>query len=201
MWVVKLGGSLLGTSELKQWLKVLAEHSDGRIVIVPGGGVFADTIRLNQQKGGYDDAAAHHMALLAMEQYAHVMKSLLPELALAASELEIAERSWQHRPIAWLPSAMVLADDEIPQDWEVTSDSLAAWLAGKIGADRLILVKHADTLNPALSIDDLIDIGMLDSAFAKFSSSLSCPIDVVGKSAYKEFEQVWTGGPIPALAI
>jgi aspartokinase-like uncharacterized kinase len=135
MWVVKLGGSLLGTPELKQWLQLLAKGSDGRIVIVPGGGVFADTIRAQQAFGQYDDTAAHFMALLAMEQYGYVLQSLQPDLVAASSELEIAERSWQHRAIVWMPSHMVLADEDIPQNWNVTSDSLAAWLAAKIGAD------------------------------------------------------------------
>ncbi|OZA05848.1 MAG: uridylate kinase, partial [Methylophilaceae bacterium 17-44-8] len=45
MWVIKLGGSLLGTDELQQWLSCIAEYGDGRVVIVPGGGVFADTVR------------------------------------------------------------------------------------------------------------------------------------------------------------
>ena len=84
MWVVKLGGSLLGTPELKEWLALLAKQSDGRIVIVPGGGVFADAIRQNQKMGEYDDVAAHQMALLAMEQYGLVLKSVQPAVAMAA---------------------------------------------------------------------------------------------------------------------
>src|ERR1700690_2989195 len=144
MWVVKLGGSLLGTPELKEWLAMLVRQSDGRVVIVPGGGVFADTVRDGQRRVGIDDAAAHHMALLAMEQYGLVLKSFQPGLAMVASELEIAERSWQHRAIVWMPARMVLAEEAIPRNWAVTSDSLAAWLAGKIGADRLVLVKQLD---------------------------------------------------------
>ena len=30
----------------------------------------------------------------------------------------------------------------LPETWELTSDSLAAWLAGALGAGRLVLVKH-----------------------------------------------------------
>lgn len=200
MWVVKLGGSLLGTEELKDWLALLARQSDGRIVIVPGGGVFADTVREHQRSGGYDDPAAHQMALLAMEQYGLVLKSLQPALATAASELEIAERSWQHRAIVWMPSHMVLADDTIPKNWEVTSDSLAAWLAGKIGADRLVLVKHHDVTEHPVPVERLMKEGVLDAAFAKFAAHLSCPIHIIGKSGSAAFATALTGGPIPALA-
>lgn len=200
MWVVKLGGSLLGTPELKQWLALLRQRSDGRVVIVPGGGVFADTIRTRQQQGEYDDVAAHRMALLAMEQYGWVLKSLQPELAMAASELEIAERSWQHRAIVWMPSHMVLADDSIPMSWDVTSDSLAAWLAAKIGADRLILVKHVEVREAPIPVGRLMGEGILDSAFADFAARLSCPIHIIGKSDFSAFTKVLTGGPMPALA-
>jgi len=200
MWVVKLGGSLLGTPELKEWLSLLAKQSDGRIVIVPGGGVFADAVREHQKQGEYDDTAAHQMALLAMEQYGLVLKSVQPALAMAASELEIAERSWQHRAIVWMPSQMVLADDGIPLSWDVTSDSLAAWLAGKIGADRLVLVKHHDVDEQPVPIRRLMSEGILDAAFDQFAAALNCPIHIVGKSGYTAFAAALAGGPIPALA-
>lgn len=200
MWVVKLGGSLLGTEELKDWLSLLARQSDGRIVIVPGGGVYADAVRDHQQAGGYADAAAHQMALLAMEQYGLVLQSLQPALVTAASELEIAERSWQHRAIVWMPRHMVLADEAIPMSWDVTSDSLAAWLAGKIGADRLVLVKHHDVAEQPVPVERLMKEGILDAAFAKFAANLTCPIHIIGKSGCAAFAAALAGGPIPALA-
>lgn len=200
MWVVKLGGSLLGTPELKLWLELLAKESDGRIVIVPGGGVFADTIREQQSFGQYGDAAAHVMALLAMEQYGHVLKSLQPDLVVASSELEISERSWQHRAIIWMPSHMVLAEEDIPQSWDVTSDSLAAWLAAKIGADRLVLVKHEAVPEQPPPLQRLQEEGVVDDAFGQFTQRLTCPIHIYGKSDHAAFAAAWDGGPTPALA-
>ncbi|HQR50635.1 MAG TPA: uridylate kinase [Methylophilaceae bacterium] len=200
MWVVKLGGSLLGTPELRQWLDLLARQSDGRVVIVPGGGIFADTVRSAQTVGGYDDVAAHHMALLGMEQYGLALQSLQPQLVTASSELEIAERSWQHRAIVWLPSQMVLADDSIPMNWEVTSDSLAAWLARKIGANRLVLVKHVEFTRLQPPLRQLVEEGVLDAAFTEFATGLACPIHVVDKSGYADFALALAGAPIPTLA-
>lgn len=199
MWVVKLGGSLLGTPDLKAWLDVLARRSDGRIVIVPGGGVYADSVRDAQKIAGFDDGMAHHLALLAMEQYGLTLKALKPSLVTASSELEISERSWQHRAIVWLPSKMVLADDDIPQNWDVTSDSLAAWLAQKINASRLVIVKHGEV--PAgRSLEELMADGTLDSAFPMFSKELSCKIDVVGKADHGVFAQTLTTSPQPSRA-
>lgn len=198
MWVLKLGGSLLGQPELRSWLSMLAGNSDGRVLIVPGGGVFADAVRDAQQVAGYDDAAAHRMALLAMEQFGLVMKSLQPDLTTVASELEIAERSWQHRAMIWMPSAMVLADETIPMDWSVTSDSLAAWLGAKLGADRVVLVKQVDAGN--LSLPQLVAEGVLDQAFERFAQRLACPVEVVGKSSWQAFAAAIAGHPMPSRA-
>ena len=41
-----------------------------------------------------------------------------------------------------LPAGLPL--DELPASWAVTSDSIAAWVAGKVGAGRLVLVKQVD---------------------------------------------------------
>ncbi len=85
MWVVKLGGSLMKSGQLSDWLKQLKKYGPAKVLIVPGGGPFADHIRNAQEHWGFDDKAAHHMALLAMEQYAFYCQSLMPELETASS--------------------------------------------------------------------------------------------------------------------
>ena len=42
--VVKLGGSVVRSSELQSWLDAIAQGA-GRIVVVPGGGALADEVR------------------------------------------------------------------------------------------------------------------------------------------------------------
>lgn len=200
MLVVKLGGSLLGTPELPAWLAMLATQSDGRVIIVPGGGVFADAVREAQQSAGFDNATAHHAALLAMDQYGLVLQGLQPTLVTAASELEIAERSWQHRAIVWLPSRMVLAEEAIPRTWEVTSDSLAAWLAQKVSAQRLVLVKHQDVTNEKTPISQLMTEGVLDVAFMEFAGRLSCPVHIMGRTSFADFSTQLSLRPLPTRA-
>lgn len=172
MWIVKLGGSLLGSPELPRWLETLVKISDGQVVIVPGGGLFADAVREAQQRTSVSDAIAHELALLAMDQFGLLLAGMNSKLVTASSELEIAERGWQHRCIVWLPSKMVLADDSVPKSWQVTSDSLSAWLANKIAAKQLVLVKSkslegypkpANVSLQNLQADDLIDGAFADS--------------------------------------
>src|SRR5215470_1768927 len=82
--VVKLGGSHARSRHLASWLDALSACG-GRAVIVAGGGPFADAVRATQPIMRFDDRAAHHMALLAMEQYALALASLQPRFTLAAS--------------------------------------------------------------------------------------------------------------------
>src|SRR4051812_7801139 len=69
MIVLKLGGSLASSGGLTACLAALGRLR-GEIVVVPGGGVFADAVRAAQPRFGFSDRAAHRMAILAMEQYA-----------------------------------------------------------------------------------------------------------------------------------
>ncbi len=166
MWIIKIGGSLLGSPELLRWLEVLVKFSKGHVIIVPGGGLFADAVREAQNLTNASDAIAHQLALLAMDQFGLLLAGMNDGLVTASSELEIAERGWQHRAMVWLPSQMILADQSIPQNWQVTSDSLSAWLANKLGAEQLILVKSKSLISyqkenvchpQLLADDDLID--------------------------------------------
>ena len=42
------------------------------------------------------------------------------------------------------PSAWLLRADPLPHSWDITSDSIAAWIARVLGTRRLMLVKHED---------------------------------------------------------
>lgn len=186
MIIVKLGGSMLTVPELRQWLAAIATQSDGHVVIVPGGGLYADAVRQAQMEAGFDDKAAHRLAVMAMDQYGQTLAALEPRLVTAESELELAESSWQHRGIIWLPSRMVLAEDSIPATWDMSSDSLSAWLAGRIKARHLILVKSLETLS-GLSLQDLTEQGVVDPLFPQFAKQAGCPVLCVGKAEIGKF--------------
>jgi aspartokinase-like uncharacterized kinase len=205
MWIIKIGGSLLGSPDLAQWLQVIAKHADGKVVIVPGGGLFADAVRAAQLASNVSDAVAHQLALLAMDQFGLLLAGMNPALVTARSELEIAEYGWQHRGIIWLPSAMVLADSSIAQNWQVTSDSLSAWLAAKLGATQLVLVKsksleaYADPVyanDTAASVQTLIKDDLLDPQFSEFAAAADMQIWLLNKSNHAVFAP---GLTMPAL--
>jgi 5-(aminomethyl)-3-furanmethanol phosphate kinase len=187
MWVVKIGGSLLGSPELERWLEIFVKYSNGNIIIVPGGGVFADAVRKAQELTKVSDACAHKLAVLAMDQFGLLLANMNPLLATAKTECEIDERTWQHRAIVWLPSHMVLADDSIPQSWDVTSDSLAAWLAKKLNAKQLILVKSDKPNGSQLCLKRMTQDGVVDEAFSEFMLNANFGSWMLKKSDYEHF--------------
>ena len=141
--VVKIGGGLLEHEGcLDAVLNAVAGIARGEpLLVVPGGGPFADAVREQDARSQLSGDAAHWMAVLAMDQYAHLIVSRLPNGVLVsdAEETAVAHRAGQIpvlAPFSWLRRA-----DPLPHSWQVTSDSIAAWIAGAIGARRLVLVK------------------------------------------------------------
>lgn len=186
--VVKLGGSLTKSGELHAWLAVL-EARAGRVIVVPGGGSFADQVR-NAQKGfGFDDATAHRMAILAMEQYGSMLCGLCGRLVAAGSEAEINAVLARGAIALWRPSAMTGAAPDIPTSWEVTSDSLAAWLATRLDSRRLVLVKSVDPQRLRASIRELVNAGIVDRAFPDFAAG-EFEIEILGNGQYARLREL-----------
>jgi len=164
--VLKLGGSLAKSPELREWLAAIATEA-GRIVVVPGGGPFADAVREAQPIIGFDAVAAHEMAMLAMTQFGRALQSLAPEFLLANSRSAIRRALRERRVPIWSPERMASAEG-LPPTWDLTSDSLAAWLASALGADRLILVKHGRFAEGGVDLGDLVADGIVDPLLPRF---------------------------------
>jgi aspartokinase-like uncharacterized kinase len=167
MWVIKLGGSMAGSPRLLEWLALLA-GAPVRLVIVPGGGPFADQVRAAQARWRFDDVAADRMAVLAMEQFGLMLAALQPGLRPAATRTAIRQVQRQGGVPVWLPARKTERRPELPTSWAVTSDSLAAWLAGVLEAQRLVLVKSAEPPPGPVTAAELGRLGLVDDAFAGF---------------------------------
>jgi aspartokinase-like uncharacterized kinase len=194
MWVVKIGGSLIDSPYLRGWLELLAARGGGRVVIVPGGGPFAVAVRAAQARWQFNDAAAHQMALLAMAQYAHLLMSLCPQLQPATSRPEIDRMLQAGRVPVWLPVAMAADAGDISKSWEVTSDSLALWLAGQLGAHRLVLVKWPAPDSAAISAQECVYRGVVDVAFPSLLRRWPIEVSWVGAAQLNDFADALVAG-------
>jgi aspartokinase-like uncharacterized kinase len=95
------------------------------------------------------DEVAHWMAVLAMDQYAQVLASQIPEAHLVVEPGCIHEALEQGGCVVLAPSRWMRSADVLPHSWTVTGDSIAAFVAGALDARQLLLIKpHSDMAEP-----------------------------------------------------
>jgi aspartokinase-like uncharacterized kinase len=157
--VVKVGGALShvpgALDDLARALPALARTRP--VVVVPGGGPFADQVRRTQHELGASEDAAHWMAILGMDQYAHLLAERLPGARLV-HDVEALGRARAGDLCVLAPYRWMQQTDPLPHTWDATSDSIAAVVAGALDARELLLVKAisgtpealADALLPAV---------------------------------------------------
>jgi 5-(aminomethyl)-3-furanmethanol phosphate kinase len=145
--VVKVGGGLgrgAGEDALRPLCRILGELGERHaLLVVPGGGRFADAVREADRRFGVRATTSHRMAILGMEQFGWLLSDLIPG-AERCADLARAGGLAVGRTTVLLPARLAL--DALPASWQVTSDSIAAWVAGQVGADRLVLLKEVDGL-------------------------------------------------------
>ena len=167
--VIKLGGSIMALPQLLPWLKAIRKS---RAILVPGGGIFADTVRTAQEKISFADKAAHDMAILAMTQYGIMCCSLVPGLKLFSTIPDAKSIIAEGMTPVWSPRHLAAQWHDLPHNWEVSSDTLALRLAAAINASKLILVKAAP-VNRNNNKEEL-----LDKAFAEQQAAHGQNIDI-----------------------
>jgi 5-(aminomethyl)-3-furanmethanol phosphate kinase len=137
--VVKIGGGLLRDEGLEGLRRACAEvtaiAAARPVLVVPGGGPFADAVRVVDEQVGLSDRVAHRLALQAMDQLGAILAPMLPGTEL------LSDLVTPHA-VGLLGVAPAFAGRPgVPESWAVTSDSLAVLAAGAIGADEAVLLK------------------------------------------------------------
>ena len=164
MIVVKLGGSLYSSELLQVWVDAIASLNHHEIIIVPGGGPFADQVRSASNDWKIDDETAHDMAVLAMQQYGYLIASLNRDV-LPLSSIDSLSFGSNKKAFIWFPYQDVIEKCDYPKSWHVTSDSIALWLANYISAEKLCMIKSADI--GQLTIDKIGASDIVDNYFAQ----------------------------------
>jgi 5-(aminomethyl)-3-furanmethanol phosphate kinase len=184
--VIKVGGSL---SETPVALKALGVElcrlaKKYRIAVVPGGGKFADAVRDLDAKFGLPLAVSHRMAILAMDQYGLLLSQVINEARNCNSLAEAKKISGNGHAAVFLPSKLMEQANPFEPSWEVTSDSVSAYIAVKLKAAKAVFITdvdgvftrdpktHADAeLLAALSVRELLGFGnrtSVDTFLPKF---------------------------------
>jgi aspartokinase-like uncharacterized kinase len=184
--VVKLGGSVIRSGELAAWLEMIAQATQP-IVVVPGGGALADEVRSCQAALGFGDRAAHRMALLAMDQLAWAVAGLAQGFAVGTTEAELRAVLAQGDVAVWAPYGLVAGRDDVEESWRLTSDSLALWLASRLGASRCFLVKSVPRQGAHAGAEDLARTGIVDAAFPAMLKDTGVQTFLLGRGDRKCF--------------
>jgi aspartokinase-like uncharacterized kinase len=178
MIVVKLGGSLEAAGTLAACLAAVERRFAGRAAVVPGGGLFADRVRAAQQQWRFGDAIAHRMAILAMQQMALLFNGLKPDWPVISRAADLERLTGT---AVWSPDPDELDRAGIPASWDITSDSLAAWLAGRLSAEELILVKSA-AIEAGTSLAELAERQVVDKAFCAYAQDARFKITIINQN-------------------
>ncbi len=191
--VIKLGGSLLDLPDLAgrfgDWLAGQPPRAN---VLIVGGGALVDAIRAADRTHGLGESASHALALQAMSLTAQLATQIFSGAQLRTSLAAIDRRA--AGPLQILDVRRVLddprpsvgttesetagsADDAtaLPHSWDVTSDSIAAHVAGRLGAAELVLLKSAlpgDGATP----EELAATGFVDRHFPQVLGSYAVRI-------------------------
>lgn len=189
--VVKLGGSL--APHLPTLVPVLLS-SPRPLLVVPGGGAFADAVRELPVAGSPD--AAHWMAVAAMEQYGWLISSLgIP----AADSLALPDRTR-----ILLPYRAMREHDPLPHSWDVTSDTIAAWVAGFLSCELLVL-KSVDgiitgrTLVPELH--EPVQTDTVDPCFLPYVFGHRIRTFIINGTDTDRVGRWLAGNPVPGTGI
>lgn len=170
--VVKVGGSLYDLPDLGprlcRWLD--EQCTDKRVVLVPGGGPLAETIRQLDRRHGLGEEISHWLALRALSVNAHFLASLLP-FAVVCDDAGQLDRIWENNQRPILDLHQFARRDEqpsghLPHSWAVTSDAFAARVAVALRASSLVLLKST-TIPSGLDWIEAGRLGFVDAYFAE----------------------------------
>lgn len=190
--IVKTGGSLAETGRLAGVLALIA-RAKRPVIVVPGGGQFADKVRDLQNVLRFDDTSAHRLAILGMHQMAELYFTLQPRFAAADSPDGFTRVLAVGQIPVWLPLRMCEGDGEIPADWSITSDGLAARLAERLGALPVVLLKSA-AVDATSDARRLADEGVVDPVFPDIVARAGLDWRVLGPEGDDELASLLSAG-------
>ena len=187
--VVKLGGSLY--THVPTLIPVL-RSSLRPLLIVPGGGPFADEVR----QDGLDEETAHWKAIAAMDQYGRYVASHgLPVTEILA----IPDHT-----VLFLPGRSLREQDPLPHSWDVTSDTIAAWVAAELRLD-LLLLKSVDGIVTGGVLQEHLDTprqtDVVDPLFIPYVLEKQVYTFILNGSRPELIARYFRGDPVPGTCI
>lgn len=175
--VCKLGGSLLDWSGLPGALTWLEQQwPEQSLVLVVGGGQIADVVRQWDRLFRLGEERAHWLALESLALNESLAAELWPRLRLARNRAQVEAAHRDGVPALICANCFVRWGERqslprLPHTWQVTTDSIAAWVAHLLNARELLLAKSVD-LPTGCTIPEAARQGLVDDHFPNLAHGL-----------------------------
>jgi 5-(aminomethyl)-3-furanmethanol phosphate kinase len=193
--VIKVGGSLFDWNQLAMALgRWLDAQSQACNVLIAGGGALADAIRQADATHALGEQIAHELCVELLGVTARLLEALLAGRSPRITFTDLQKQQTANR----LPDCCVLdARDflldiestasltSLPPTWDVTSDSIAAWVACALAADELVLLKSDDPPGDQ-SLDALALAQYVDRYFPTAVASFAGTVRMVNLRGFSQ---------------
>ncbi len=178
--VIKIGGSLLKAPRIDQifdrWNR---HHSTTPSLAIVGGGDLVNAIREIDAISSLNTTEIHWLCVELLGHTFQLLKQRLDWPVIESSD-ELAR--WTKEPREFAQTTLVRVDtfynqqstsgrDDLPENWDTTTDSIAAMLAKRVNAEELIILKSCD-IPEFDSLSDLASQGIVDHAFPEASRGI-----------------------------
>jgi hypothetical protein len=187
--IVKVGGSLY--NQIPDLIPVI-KASKRPLFLIPGGGPFAELVRRVQ----VDNDTAHWMAVSAMEQYGLFIASF----GISTTDFIITPLT----TTVFLPYRNLRLTDPLPHTWDVTSDTIAAWVAHTLHLD-LLLLKSVDGIfiNGIFQVQVTrpVETDVIDPFFIPFVVQNSVRATIINGTQPERVEKYLKGELVPRTDI
>ena len=143
----KIGGKILEdfenlNSTISQLTHIFEEKLIQKIILIPGGGTFANFIRKVYSELNFTEEIAHFMGIISMNYNGLELSKKYPDLQVIESYDKLKEIGNAIR--IFLPYEYLKENDKLPHSWDVTSDSITLFLAKELRLDECFLIKDID---------------------------------------------------------
>jgi aspartokinase-like uncharacterized kinase len=187
--IVKVGGSLY--NQIPDLIPVI-KASKHPLLLIPGGGPFADLVRRVE----VDNDTAHWMAISAMEQFGLFIASF----GISTTDAIITPLT----TTVFLPYRYLRLTDTLPHTWDVTSDTIAAWVAHVLHLD-LLLLKSVDGIfiNGIFQehVTRPVETEVIDPFFIPFVIQNSVRATIINGTKPERLEKYLKGDLVPRTGI
>lgn len=145
--IVKIGGKILENKEnlastISQFKHICENNIVQKIILIPGGGTYANFVRKLDKKISIGDELSHWMAIFAMNYNGIRINQEYLQLTCFTNLNELKKS--KEKIAIFLPYDFLYQLDELPHSWSVTSDSIAVYIAHQLGLKDCFLIKDID---------------------------------------------------------